>query len=334
MNALPIVIWQLPKNGNRQELSNKKEISGETIMLNAPLSAVLAKRAFVCPATVVEVGEDSLYRVSGEFTDAGQGKVDLVWAFLSIELLHDLDVGDTVLVTGETLNACYIIGIIKRHTIKRFKAEPTRLVSKQGAYAQTINEQGKESIQIKYENDNLVFEYDTELQRATLSVAKGDLCLNAPDGEIQFFSSKGINCRSLGDVHLESQSKINLNVPSSSATPVSTLELTAQRASLSAAACDIKTKQANLLAEHTKVEGESLIATLARSKLVIERLETVAQRICQRAVNIFSRVENLQQTQAGKVRTLVTDDYYLKAKHTDIHAEQDVKINGDKIHLG
>ena len=303
-------------------------------MLNAPLSAEQANRAFVCPAKVVEVGEDNLYCLSGEFTDADQSKVDLAWAYLSIELLHDLEAGDTVLVTGETLDACYIIGIIKRNKIKRVKSEPTRLMSKHGAYAQTINEQGKESIQIKDENDNLVFEYDTEQQRATLSVAKGDLCLNALDGEIQFFSSKGINCRSLGDVQLESQSEIKLHVPSASATPVSALQLTAQRASLSAKACYIKTKQANLLAEHTQVEGESLNATLARSKLVIERLETVAQRVFQRAVNIFSRVENLQQTQAGKVRTLVTEDYYLKAEHTDIHAEQDVKINGDKIHLG
>ncbi len=303
-------------------------------MLNVPLSAELVKRAFVCPATVVEVGEDNLYRVRGEFSNATQGKADLAWAFLSIELLHDLEPDDTVLVTGETLDACYIIGIIKRIANKPFNSEPTRLVSKHGAYAQTINEHSKETIQIKDENDNLVFEYDTEQQRATLSVAKGDLCLNAPEGEIHFFSSKGIKCRSLGDVQMQSQSEIKLHVSSASATPNSAIQLTAQRAGLSAQACEIKAKQANLLAEHTKVEGESLIATLARSRLVIERLETVAQRIFQRAVNTFSRVENLQQTQARKVRSLVTEDYYLKAEHTDIHAEQDVKINGDKIHLG
>jgi len=303
-------------------------------MLKASMPNELVSRAFVCPAKIIEVGDDNLYRVRGEFINAMQDSETLAWAFLSIELLNDLQLGDTVLITGETLDACYIIGVVKRNTIKHIDSEPTRLMSKHGAYAQTITEQGKESIQIKDENDNLVFEYDTEQQRATLSVAKGDLCLNALDGEIQFFSSKGINCRSLGDVKLESQSEIKLQVPSASATPVSALQLTAQRACLSAKACDIKTRQANLLADHTKVEGESLIATLARSRLVIERLETVAQRVFQRAVNIFSRVENLQQTQAGKVRTLVSEDYYLKAQHTDIHAEQDVKINGDKIHLG
>ncbi len=50
-------------------------------MLNVPLSAELVKRAFVCPATVVEVGEDNLYRVRGEFSNATQGKADLAWAF-------------------------------------------------------------------------------------------------------------------------------------------------------------------------------------------------------------------------------------------------------------
>jgi dUTPase len=303
-------------------------------MLNAPLPHETASRAFVCLAKVIEVGADNLYRVSGGFENVTQGKATGTWAFLSLELLTELAPGDTVLVTGETIDACYIIGIVKRNSVIEVKADPLRVMSKNGAYAQTINERGKESIQVRDNLDNLVFEYDTEQQRATLTVAKGDLCLNALEGEIQLFSSNGINCRSLGDVKLESQSEIILQVPSAAATPDSALQLTAQRASLSAQAFDIKAKQASLLAEHTKVEGESLIATLARSKLVIERLETVAQRIFQRAVNIFSRVENLQQTQAGKVRTLVSEDYYLKAQHTDIQAEQDVKINGDKIHLG
>jgi len=302
-------------------------------MLNAPFSAELVKRVFVCPATVVEVGESNLYRVSSEFNDTTQHNANLAWALLSIELTENLSTGDTVLITGESMEACYIIGIIKRHSIKPVKAEPL-LMSKQGAYAQTVNVQGKESIQIKDVDDNLVFEYDTKQQRATLSIAKGDLCLNAPDGEIQFFSSKGINCRSLGDVQLESQSKIKLHVPSASAKPNSSLQLGTQRASLTAQTCDIETKQANLRFEHTMVEGESLTSTLARSKLIIGRLETVAQRVFQRAVNSFSRIENLQQTQVGKIRTLVTEDYYLKAQNTDIHAEKDVKINGNKIHLG
>ena len=171
-------------------------------MLNAPLSVEPVNRAFVCPATVVEMGEDNLYCVSGEFTNITQGKAALAWAFLSIELMDDLEAGDTVLVTGETLDACYIIGIIKRHSINRVNKNASRLISQNGAYAETISEQGKESIQVRDENDNLVFEYDTEQQRATLSVAKGDLCLNALDGEIQFFASKGINCRSLGDVKI------------------------------------------------------------------------------------------------------------------------------------
>lgn len=303
-------------------------------MLNAACHQDLNSQTFVCPAEVVEVGRDQLYRVRARFADAVNDQADLAWALLSVELAGDLVAGDKVLITGESIDACYIIGVIKRVSDKHSKAEPARITSRNGAYAQANNEQGKESIQVRDKNHNLIFEYDTDQQRATISISEGDLCLNAPNGGIQLFSSEGIHCRSLGEVQLESRKEIRLKVPSASATPVSALQLSAQRASLSGQTCEIKARQADIQAEDTRFEGESVTATFARSKLVTERLETVAKRIFQRAVNIFCRVENLQQTQAGKVRTVVTEDYYLKAEHTDIHADKDIKINGDRIYLG
>jgi hypothetical protein len=68
--------------------------------------------------------------------------------------------------------------------------------------------------------------------------------------------------------------------------------------------------------------------------VVIERLVTIAGRVVQRVKDIFCRVENLQQTQAKTVRTTVSGDYYLTSNHADIQAKDDVKINGNKIHLG
>jgi hypothetical protein len=249
-----------------------------------------------------------------------------VWAVLAIEIEGQLLAGDKVLITGESLNACYITGVIKRQTPK--------ISTQTGNYAQVVKHEGSEKLQVRDKQDNLIFEYDAEQRRATLSVMDGDLCLNAPNGEIQLFSSAGIRCSSLGPVNIDSRSEVNVSVPCVTAAPESKLQLTAQAATLAAPTCHINAKQANLLAEHTKFEGESLTATLSRSRLVIERLETIAGRVLQRAKDVFYRVENLQHTQAKSIRTTASTDYYLKSKHADIQAKDDIKINGDKIHLG
>jgi hypothetical protein len=295
-------------------------------MLDTFMTTKLQSMAFVCQAEVVEQGEDNRLRVS--LASPGKDGIadNLVWAVLAIEIEGQLLPGDKVLITGESREFCYITGIIKRQT--------PRISTRTGSYAQVVKHEGSEKLQVRDKLDSLIFEYDAVQGRATLSALDGDLCLNAPNGEIQLFSSEGIRCSSLGPVGIDSRAEINLNVPCVTAAPESKLQLTAQAVTLSAPTCNIKARQANLLAEQTKVEGESLTATLSRSRLVIERLETVAGRVIQRAKDAFYLVENLQQTQAKKVRTQVSEDYYLKSGHTDIQADNDVKINGNKIHLG
>ena len=295
-------------------------------MLDTFMTTKLQSMAFVSQAEVVEQGEDNRIRVSLDSSGNDDVAGSLVWAVLAMEIEGQLLPGDKVLVTGESLEACYITGVIKR--------QMSKISTQTGSYAQVVKHDGSEKLQVRDKQDNLIFEYDADLGRATLSALDGDLCLNAPNGEIQLFSSEGIRCSSLGPVDIDSRSEVNINVPCVTASPESKLKLTAQTATLAAPTCQIKARQANLLAEQTKVEGESLTATLSRSRLVIERMETVAGRVIQRAKDVFCRIENLQQTQAKNIRTTVSDDYYLKSNHTDIQAKDDVKINGNKIHLG
>jgi hypothetical protein len=295
-------------------------------MLDTFMTTQLQSMTFVSQGNVIAQGEDNRYRVSLNSSDNGDVAGNLVWAVLAIEIEGQLLPEDKVLITGESFEACYITGVIKRQAPK--------VSTQTGSYAQVVRHEGTETLQVRDQQGNLIFEYDAEQRRATLSITDGDLCLNAPNGEIQLFSSAGIRCSSLGPVDIDSRSKVNISVPCVTAAPESKLQLTAQAATLASPTCHINAKQANLLAEHTKVEGESLTATLSRSRLVIERLETVAGRVLQRAKDVFYRVENLQHTQAKSIRTTASDDYYLKSKHTDIQAKDDVKINGDKIHLG
>jgi hypothetical protein len=45
-------------------------------------------------------------------------------------------------------------------------------------------------------------------------------------------------------------------------------------------------------------------------------------------------VKDLAQQRAGRVRTLVDGSYHVKSRTTLLSAEEDVKVQGERIHLG
>jgi hypothetical protein len=60
----------------------------------------------------------------------------------------------------------------------------------------------------------------------------------------------------------------------------------------------------------------------------------VAIRILERAKNVYRQVEELQQTRAKRVRTLVEQSYQLNSETTTIKSRKNVNIDGERIHLG
>lgn len=76
---------------------------------------------------------------------------------------------------------------------------------------------------------------------------------------------------------------------------------------------------------------EALVEHAAQT---FEVLETRASRIVERAKNVYQEVEELAQTHAGRVRVVAEDALHLHARRALVKADEDVKIRGEKIHLG
>lgn len=66
----------------------------------------------------------------------------------------------------------------------------------------------------------------------------------------------------------------------------------------------------------------------------VDVLETRASRVVTRAKNLYQQVEELAQTQAGRVRVVADGALHLHARRALVKAEEDVKVRGEKIHLG
>lgn len=237
-------------------------------------------------------------------------------------------VGDELLVSGENFRCCYIIGVL--HPAGQ-KPEQT-LSTEQGAVARRQNKNGHETLSIEDRQGHLLFEYDVSENKSRIYAAQGDLSLTAMKGDIELVSGRNIHCKSLGGIMMESATATQLRV--ATADDQSAVSLTDKGLLLSSNSIGVKAKSGKLNIEHSLLEGKTFKGVLDRSRLLVGKIETVAVRIMERAKNVYRHVEELQQTRANRVRTLVEGTYQMNSETTYIKSEKNVNIDGERIHLG
>ena len=236
-------------------------------------------------------------------------------------------VGDELLVSGENFRCCYIIGVLQ----SQMQAEQT-LTAERGALARRQQKEGNETLSIEDEQGHLLFEYDVTNNKSKLYAAQGDLSLVALQGDIELVSGKNIHCKSLGGIMLESATDAQLRVASEDDS--SAISLTDKGLLMSTNKIGLRAQSGDLKIDHCQYQGDTFKAVLERSKILVSKIETVAIRIIERAKNVYRHVEELHQTRANRVRTLVEGSYQLKSETTYIKSEKNVNIDGEKIHLG
>jgi hypothetical protein len=78
----------------------------------------------------------------------------------------------------------------------------------------------------------------------------------------------------------------------------------------------------------------SLTLGAGLAELVASRVETVADRLFEKARSAFRQVEDLHQLRAGRSRTVVSDGFHVKSGHAVLECDEEMKIDGKTIHLG
>lgn len=82
------------------------------------------------------------------------------------------------------------------------------------------------------------------------------------------------------------------------------------------------------------IAGKGFQVKSPEVKITAGKLELVAKRISEHFTDVTRWVKNTLQVRAGRIRTEVEGDYQVKAKRINERAVEDVRIDGDKIHLG
>ncbi len=71
-----------------------------------------------------------------------------------------------------------------------------------------------------------------------------------------------------------------------------------------------------------------------KAVFVARALDAIIDSTTEKVRNSFRYIEEMEQTTAKRIRTIVKERFFLKAKHASVIAEEEVTIDGNKIHIG
>lgn len=240
-----------------------------------------------------------------------------LWAYVAMRPVPALNCGDQVLVSRDKESA-YVLGVIQAAS----DGEPSlkRIQAKSGLHAELVQVDGKEQLEVRDAEARLLLRHDSETGRTTLTCENGDLAFAAPEGNIEFAAGGEVRVLGRDGVHLTSGG--------------SSFSLLEAATKLKSRAFELSAQRADLGVRDLAFAGERLRARLADSKLVVDRLETVASHLTERCKEALREVEGLSQLRAGRMRSLIKEALFMRAGHASIEAEEDIKIDGQRVHLG
>lgn len=98
--------------------------------------------------------------------------------------------------------------------------------------------------------------------------------------------------------------------------------------------CDMSFRHTELRSDRLGVTGEIAEGKFERTKLVAERIETIAHETTARARRAYHFVEEAIQTRAGRIRQIVKGSFLTRGGKVAIQSRKDVKVQGRQIKLG
>jgi len=110
--------------------------------------------------------------------------------------------------------------------------------------------------------------------------------------------------------------------------------VTAKDTALVSPELSINSVQAEVSIQQLSFFGTFLQGQIERIKLIGQACDSIFERVSQRVKRSYRWVEELEQLRAGQLNYLVKKLMSLRGKYSVLTAEEDVRIDGDKILMG
>ena len=290
-----------------------------------------ALKGYVGPAEVVRVNaEQNLILVRCQNREDRPCQ----WSRNALPQAQGLVAGDEVFVVSDERHDLYATAVL--HSSSGFGKRSTQarsaVYAHNGAQAAQESLPDGERLRIFSKRGERVFEYDPEAETSTV-FASGDLAFQAKDGDIIFSSDRAVRFHG-ESVELCGEASLRLFLGKIAGKLSPFVGLTPKRLTVQSDELDIVGQQSRMFIADAEFSGSR--CKLICSQLIIQanKMRTVVKTMIERAENAYRSVTSLSQLQAGKLRYLVENLSYFKAKRTIMKSEKDHKVKADKIHLG
>lgn len=197
---------------------------------------------------------------------------------------------------------------------------------KQLADNSSTQQQGFGQVQAKSKHGFIVKQH----QAGTLLMQQAFSCAFTPeiDDEVSFIKSPNGHYYILNILHrkqassakIHSQYGIELHTSECIDLQSSALSITNIKTKLTSTDTQVYSQESNIQAESISVKAKSV--------------ETIAERSLQKFKDSFRIIERIEQTSAKDIIQNIKNVFLQRSKNADISAQGDIKINGDRIHMG
>lgn len=141
-------------------------------------------------------------------------------------------------------------------------------------------------------------------------------------------------CAAEGGVHIEAAQGISLSTPAQLSASAGGLSFASDAMHFASGKMSFAAGSVRWLAESFSFVGKLLELVTQRFTETAAERETQAGTWTQRLGDSYRHVEEMDETQAGMVRTLARDTALLHGRVTHVQAEEFVKVDGQEVHLG
>ena len=189
---------------------------------------------------------------------------------------------------------------------------------------------GDDVVRVHSPRGELVFEYDPAAERGRVWLHAAQVEL-AATGESLTLSAPDVLDLRARHVRMEGRETTSL---SAGQTSKSSMRVDPRGIALEGAACEMDFDRTELRSDRLGVRGKTFEGKFDRTRVVAERVETIAHEMTARARRAYQFVEDCIQTRAGRVRQIVKGAFLTRSEKVAIQARNDVKVQGRQIKLG
>ena len=180
---------------------------------------------------------------------------------------------------------------------------------------------GSEGVLLATSPDGVEFEYDPKAHRGVLRCGPSLLRMRVSEHGLEFECGGVVSIRSANAIALEGRQGVSIACGQ-------------QMLALDPVGLRVAAKTLDLQADSVSLAARAVTANATVGRLTWNKLEQVTDRALFYARDYYQRIGRLLHIRADRIRSETSGEQFIKGDAVRVSANNEVRINGEKIHLG